>query len=79
MTGGTLIYKCRLCGELDKSTHAPNGNTALISTVLDMPFPVDWGPITPKMVGIHGCGNGRVGVTDLVGVEFDKEIEREGE
>jgi len=43
MVGGTLIYKCRLCGELDKSTHAPDGNIALIGILLNIPLPTEWG------------------------------------
>ena len=72
MTGGTLIYRCRLCGELEKSDHAPCGNTALICAVLDIPIPKDWGPMIPKMLGIHACTNGCLGVTDLIGVELDE-------
>jgi len=72
MTGGTLIYKCRLCGGMEESTHAPDGNVALICTILNIPTPENWGPITLKMLGVHTCGNGRVGVTDLVGVELDE-------
>jgi len=70
--GGTLIYKCRFCGGLEKSTHVPDGDKAIIYMVKGIETPKNWGPLKPGILSVHNCSNGYVGVTDLVGVEFDE-------
>lgn len=66
MTPGILIYRCRACGKLDNSTHAPDLMTVIVSIMTGeagKPFagvPVDkW--------SIHSCEDGTLGVSDLVG------------
>ncbi len=64
---GLLVYKCRRCEELEKTTHVPDINKAVILTVLGIGTPEDWGPLKPKMVSIHSCKDGNIGVSDLIG------------
>jgi hypothetical protein len=69
--GGTLEYKCRRCGEIERGTHAPSVATAVVSIVINGRDP--WGGgITARMQGTHACPDGGVGVTDLVGGTRDK-------
>lgn len=70
---GVLVYKCRRCGGIDQSTHAPDVDMAVILTVLDMDMPKDWGPQKPHMTCIHNCKDGNTGVCDLIGGEKDKD------
>lgn len=68
---GTIIYKCRRCGDLEKSTHVPNIDKAVILMIKGIEMPKDWGPLSPKMISIHSCADGNIGVCDLIGGERD--------
>lgn len=68
---GSLIYKCRLCGKLHKPVGIPNVTEALISVVVGTPLPKEWdGGRNINILDIHSCGNGRTGLSDLVGAEW---------
>lgn len=67
-----LQYKCRRCGLIDNSTSVPDGTDALICLTVGHPLPTEWGTFRPTMVDIHNCKDGGLGVTDLIGCEFQK-------
>lgn len=70
MTGGDLLYRCRLCGTLHRSSHAPDVGLAVVYGITGS-TPREWGiPVT--MHSVHHCGNGRVGISDFLGAEEDK-------
>jgi hypothetical protein len=71
--GGVLVYKCRMCGGLDKSTHVPACMTALICLVGGMDFPKTWFGRPGEKVTVHICKSGRLGVADLIGAEMDEQ------
>ena len=69
-----LLYKCRLCSEVDDSKHCPdniapeqswqimnNGKTSLKNTFV-------W-----KQTGIHSCNKTDVGIADFVGYRLEEE------
>lgn len=66
MTRGRLLYRCRLCGQTEESWGVPDLSIALSCIATDCPTPPKWG-LTPKLQGVHFCGNGRLGITDLLG------------
>lgn len=68
-TGGDLLYRCRLCGEIDRSTHAPDFGLAVVYGITKS-TPREWGGEV-QMLDIHHCKNGRVGVSDFIGAEPD--------
>lgn len=68
---GVLVYKCRRCGEIEKSIHVPDVNMAVILIVLGSDMPKDWGHLSPKMTSIHNCRDGDIGICDFVGGEKD--------
>lgn len=62
-----FIYKCRHCNKLD-DTLGTGGNVDmatfhLVNAVLSAGSELQ----SPKMLGIHFCGEGKMGVTDLIG------------
>ena len=66
MTPGILIYRCRMCGRLDNSTHAPDLLTVLISIMSgEKGKPFDGVPVDTW--SIHTCADGAMGFSDLVG------------
>lgn len=72
--GAFMVYKCRMCGELHKSFHVPDGMVAAIEMTKGAPFPEHWGGHTPNMVSVHYCKDGNIGVTDFIGCEFDRGV-----
>ena len=59
-------YKCRRCGLIDDSTctAVERAQTVLILAA----WGVDTGPGVPvKMVDVHGCKDGGLGISDLIG------------
>ena len=71
---GYLLYKCRLCGQVDKNPNVPDGAHALLAILGLVPAPSDWiGMPLPGLLVIHYCGDGRRGIADLIGFEEDKE------
>ena len=65
--GGIIEYKCRRCGAIDKSLHAPNIETAVICLALDMDMPKAWHGVGAEMKGVHHCKDGGTGITDCIG------------
>lgn len=72
MQGGYLIYKCRMCGELDKTTHVPDGVITIACLTGGCELPKTWFGIKPHLIDAHACKDGNYGVTDLIGCELDK-------
>jgi hypothetical protein len=70
---GKLIYKCRLCGDHHRPTGVPNLLTALVAMVTNTPVPEEWDslPIAIEPLQLHSCADGRVGVSDLIGGEYN--------
>jgi hypothetical protein len=68
MLGGALmVYKCRLCGDTDDSTHCPSILQA-ISMLNRKSKTHDEPPgIIKYWQDLHRCADGRYGVADLVG------------
>lgn len=64
---GCLIYKCRLCGELQSNIHVPDVDMSIISVMngYKLPLPI----ISPT--DLHLCSDGKIGVCDLVGGKYD--------
>jgi hypothetical protein len=71
MHSGFLIYKCKRCRELIKNSHAPDGNITLCSIITNTNIPKEWG-VTPTKEDIHTCKDGNLGMTELIGFEYDK-------
>ena len=65
---GCLVYKCRMCGGLDKTLHIPDIN-AVVNIQIGISLPKEWGCFSPQMTGVHSCEDGGIGITDLVGGE----------
>lgn len=71
--GGTLLYKCRLCGELKGGMHAPHLLISLAHVSSGLKQPADWGPLGASVLhSLHNCADGRLGLADLVGGEPDR-------
>ena len=70
--GAMLLYQCRLCGKVDGSTHAPSGWIIILHFWLNNPLPEEWLGMRPGLVTPHYCEGGRIGLSDFVGVQFDK-------
>ena len=68
----TLLYKCRLCGGLDKSTHVPHGPIALMAIEGISEWPGAWFGVRPTATSTHICPDGKHGVTDIAGFEYEK-------
>ena len=77
MNGAVMRHKCRRCGEITGDCHVPDGTSAMISVVFDSPLPSQWGaPFPLRLVGVHSCRDGGLGVSDLIGCEFDEKVPR---
>ena len=72
MKGAFLLYKCRACGKIDKSTHVPNGHTAIFVMLGISDTPKTWGSALPGMTCAHFCDSSHYSITDFIGVEFDE-------
>lgn len=68
---GVLLYKCRLCGEVSANPHVADALRALTLVIFARELPPEWGPLTPQTLTTHRCGDGRIGVADLVGCRED--------
>lgn len=68
MKQGFLVYKCRKCGNIVKNTHVPDVDTAIILIVSGNTLPEKWGG-TARIIDIHSCEDGSIGVSDLIGGE----------
>ena len=71
MEKGRLVYKCRMCGKLKKSTSVPDGSIALISILHDTPIPKSWGANILGKTELCNCDGRNIGVADLIGFEKD--------
>jgi hypothetical protein len=67
---GSLLYRCRLCGLVYPSAHAPSALNALLDICRDGSTPKDQG-IVAYPTTVHHCQPGRLGVADLIGAEMD--------
>lgn len=69
---GNLLYKCRLCGQVQKYPHVLEGQLALLVLLGLAPAPEWWiGLPVPGVLVMHYCGDGRRGIADLIGFEED--------
>ena len=71
--GGTLLYKCRHCGEIDGTTHTPQAMATIIWLLRDTPLPQEWGGMPVNKTDLHYCNDGQIGVCDLIGAKLDEE------
>lgn len=72
MKGGLIVYRCRRCGAEIKEIHVPQLQKAIVFILTDLPWPEDWeGGIKPDRTEFHLCGDGNIGIMDLLGGEFD--------
>ncbi len=74
---GYLLYKCRLCGEVEKNLLVADGPFALM-LLLDPPLRRrSMSDLVPSVLQIHYCGDGRRGIADLIGFEEDNTLAEE--
>jgi hypothetical protein len=71
--GGAMVYRCRLCGIEDRSIHSPSIETTARSLLAAGKATGVEYPAVTRMTRLHGCGDGRQGIADLVGFEPDAE------
>lgn len=66
---GRLLYKCRRCGVVDSHHALANVCNLLVRTVMETGEQA-------RLVGIHECNDGVIGISDLIGgVEDEKKAE----
>lgn len=65
MKGGSLLYKCRLCGKVQEKVHVPN---AMVDFCRVLSLPDGAG----LLLNSHSCNEKTQGVMDLVGVREDE-------
>lgn len=71
---GLLEYKCRRCGEISSSIHAPDVNMALLAIMNDWDInKLGWTGMMVHKTEPHHCKDGGFGVSDLIGGVEDKE------
>jgi|CXWL01.1.fsa_nt_gi hypothetical protein len=69
---GWLLYKCRLCGSVNREVHVPGLVIALSCILNNYPLPKDWaGGDQIHSTSIHHCADNKLGVSDIVGGERD--------
>jgi hypothetical protein len=71
--GGIMVYKCRMCGVADKSTHCPSIVLAAKSLLASGKASGIEFPRLTYMTRLHVCPDGCYGMSDLVGFEPDAE------
>lgn len=64
---GTFLYRCRMCGTLEKNPYVPDVLLGLIRLANSEDFPRIWGETIPRIFKVHQCGDGLYGIADLVG------------
>lgn len=69
--GGYVYYKCRRCGKVDFSIHAPDLRYSLSCVLNGYPHPEKWGGPQPTLMSYHHCDDQRLGVVDLIGGNLD--------
>jgi len=75
--GGVLLYKCRLCGCVERNPHVPDVFTAVGHLAVGLKLPEKWFGAPACVRHPHFCSDGRIGVADLIGGEHDKVESRE--
>lgn len=73
MQAGNLIYKCRVCGNVFKGAHVPDGIRAMAIVMCDAPMPESWDGSMLDSTTICNCNPGKIGIADLIGFEEYKE------
>lgn len=64
-------YRCRQCGAITQDTATGDTKTGsraikfLVAAINDTHDPQE--PLGPAMLGLHGCDEGRTGISDLIG------------
>lgn len=71
---GRILYKCRRCGSIDRSLSSPDYVTTVSALIVGARDPAASG-ITARMISLHYCGEGAVGVADVVGGESQSLID----
>ena len=68
--GGKFLYKCRLCGSIRDTVFSPDWLSSLVWAMngLDLNSKATQDAMAPTSTDICHCVDGRVGVSDLVGV-----------
>lgn len=64
---GMIEYKCRRCGAVYSSLHAPD----LPQALLDAMFDTGGSGMRATMFDYHQCKDGNLGVSDLLGGVYD--------
>lgn len=73
-----LTYKCRLCGGTftTKSIGGVNVGTLQVVYLIHPEMYIEpiskLGGAMPKLLEVHSCGDGSVGVADLQGAKYEK-------
>lgn len=71
---GWLLYKCKLCGRVEKSLHVPDVAIILGCILRGEPLPKSWiASNIVKRTSLHHCEEGRTGIMDLIGGTIDKD------
>lgn len=68
---GLILYKCRRCDTIVGNLHSPDITMTLISLVTGTRDPAASG-IVVKMIDMHHCNDGALGITDCVGAAPDR-------
>lgn len=68
---GSLIYKCRRCGEFFYGVHAPDVFLCLINLMTGTEQPWSGNPVTKD--SLHSCRPGIMGIGDVIGAVEDKD------
>lgn len=78
MSGGELLYRCRMCGETFDHFHVPDVLVAAIQILMapDHVLRVRGCGFFPSMWDTHYHDDGTVGVADFIGYRKDKEEPR---
>ena len=65
-------YRCRMCGEIEETpvTAEKNALPLLLGGLFDIEMTVTMFGTKPKLLGIHNCKDGSVGVADLIGYKI---------
>ena len=71
--GGVLQYKCRRCGKVSANTHIPKGSATIILTCVLNNYEIleKIRGVPASQYSICNCNDGNLGVSDLIGLEFD--------
>lgn len=72
--GGSLCYKCRMCGEEFQNVHVPDVGQVVSAITFNYPNPWPLGMPLPKIIEWHYYKDDRSrGVADLIGGVTDDE------